>query len=390
MSGRITQAFGMQEFRSQLPGAFGGAAGLDADKRQALQKANQALIKTTKDLIAIEQDELRIIKEKNRLEQQSLDKLLGGDIQGFLDSQAAAAATSALATGSQSLINMFGATELAGAFKNIQQQQKAGVQTLGGVDIRTVAQAGAVAALGARGVNDPRSAAVLAGTTQAENEANRRIRDLAGGLSAIGENAATMAEMQVDTANINIKNAQMQFDASIQDAAGRFSRGGPVYASTGMFIPRGTDTVPAMLTPGEFVINRAAVNRGNNLQILKAINSGASAGAAQAMSSGGQVGYYQNGGQVTNGLSMDLITKLSESLRTFNTNLADNITKLQNTKFQIRLDTTNVNVNINSGGFLRRLKSEVKDELLKDVGNKIRNLKVNNDGRLEDAPGVVQ
>tara|TARA_B100000700_G_scaffold72640_1_gene81086 strand:+ start:2304 stop:9656 length:7353 start_codon:yes stop_codon:yes gene_type:complete len=390
MSGRITQAFGMQEFRSQLPGAFGGTAGLDADKRQALQKANQALIKTTQDLIAIEQDELRIIKEKNRLEQQSLDKLLGGDIQGFLDSQAAAAATSALATGSQSLINMFGATELAGAFKNIQQQQKAGVQTIGGIDIRTVAQAGATAALGARGVNDPRSAAVLAGTTQAENEANRRIRDLAGGLSAIGENAATMAEMQVDTANINIKNAQMQFDASIQDAAGRFSRGGPVYASTGMFIPRGTDTVPAMLTPGEFVINRAAVNRGNNLQILKAINSGASAGAAQAMSSGGQVGYYQNGGQVTNGLSMDLITKLSESLRTFNTNLADNITKLQNTKFQIRLDTTNVNVNINSGGFLRRLKSEVKDELLKDVGNKIRNLKVNNDGRLEDAPGVVQ
>ena len=31
----------------------------------------------------------------------------------------------------------------------------------------------------------------------------------------------------------------------------------PKYASTGMFVPRGTDTVPAMLTPGELVLNAA-------------------------------------------------------------------------------------------------------------------------------------
>jgi hypothetical protein len=36
--------------------------------------------------------------------------------------------------------------------------------------------------------------------------------------------------------------------------------------------PRGTDTVPAMLTPGEFVVNRQATQ--NNLSLLKAINSG--------------------------------------------------------------------------------------------------------------------
>lgn len=34
-----------------------------------------------------------------------------------------------------------------------------------------------------------------------------------------------------------------------------FSRGGLVYAASGAFIPRGTDTVPAMLTPGEAVID---------------------------------------------------------------------------------------------------------------------------------------
>jgi len=35
-----------------------------------------------------------------------------------------------------------------------------------------------------------------------------------------------------------------------------YASGGLVYASRGMFTPRGTDTVPAMLTPGEGVLDR--------------------------------------------------------------------------------------------------------------------------------------
>lgn len=38
------------------------------------------------------------------------------------------------------------------------------------------------------------------------------------------------------------------------------ANGGPIYAEDGRFVPRGTDTVPAMLTPGEFVMRRAAVD----------------------------------------------------------------------------------------------------------------------------------
>jgi hypothetical protein len=38
-----------------------------------------------------------------------------------------------------------------------------------------------------------------------------------------------------------------------------FSRGGMVYAAGGAFVPRGTDTVPAMLTPGELVVPRDMV-----------------------------------------------------------------------------------------------------------------------------------
>ena len=62
------------------------------------------------------------------------------------------------------------------------------------------------------------------------------------------------------------------------------NKGGPVYASNGMLIPyrpKGTDTVPAMLTPGEFVVNRTATQ-----QHLPAL---------QAMNQGGRVSYLANG-----------------------------------------------------------------------------------------------
>lgn len=68
--------------------------------------------------------------------------------------------------------------------------------------------------------------------------------------------------------------------------------GGVVYANDGMMVPyepRGTDTVPAMLTPGEFVINRESTAK--HLPLLKSINSG-------SFSNGGMVSYLQDGGTV--------------------------------------------------------------------------------------------
>lgn len=68
--------------------------------------------------------------------------------------------------------------------------------------------------------------------------------------------------------------------------------GGMIYASQGQLVnfePKGTDTVPAMLTPGEFVVNRQATQK--NLPLLKAINSGVG-----GYSQGGIV-YLQDGGQ---------------------------------------------------------------------------------------------
>jgi hypothetical protein len=71
------------------------------------------------------------------------------------------------------------------------------------------------------------------------------------------------------------------------------SRGGLVYRSVGgsIFKPRGTDTVPAMLTPGEFVVRKAAVDR-IGMRALTAMNSGDASAVYKA--TGGSVGYNKS------------------------------------------------------------------------------------------------
>ena len=94
------------------------------------------------------------------------------------------------------------------------------------------------------------------------------------------------------------------------------------------------------------------------------------------MNQGGQVGYYQNGDMVSGGMGASIL----EGLTAFNTAFAQNIANLQNTRFQIKLDTTNVNVNLNGGSFLNSMKEEVKTELLAEIGNQISSLKFNDSG----------
>jgi len=73
-------------------------------------------------------------------------------------------------------------------------------------------------------------------------------------------------------------------------AATPFANGGSI------FQPRGTDTVPAMLTPGEFVIKKSSVDQ-YGPSVMEAINNG---NAQVYAASGGRVGngvlYRQNGG----------------------------------------------------------------------------------------------
>lgn len=78
------------------------------------------------------------------------------------------------------------------------------------------------------------------------------------------------------------------------DTSRPYARGGPVYAARGFWVPRGSDTVPAMLTPGEFVISRPAVNR-IGASVLNGLNRGSVSSAAAA--AGGAVVILQVDGR---------------------------------------------------------------------------------------------
>ena len=83
------------------------------------------------------------------------------------------------------------------------------------------------------------------------------------------------------------RDKAVQRQRSELDSATAHNNGGLVYASHGMMVPKGTDTVPAMLTSGEFVVNRDSAQK--NLGLLNSINR----------SRGGVVpSYYQHGGAV--------------------------------------------------------------------------------------------
>ncbi|NDB59930.1 hypothetical protein EB001_16000 [bacterium] len=410
---QLINRFGGIETRRSQQGGLAGVGGTEADAiQQDLAKAQKDQVQTIRELIKLEEDELKIIGEKNKLEKESLESLIKGDIEKFFEQQSAVGATAAVATGNQQLMQAFGQEALGGAFADIQRQQEAGVQSIFGRQIGGVgglAEQAAGAALASRGIENPLMAQKLAGTTPEEEAAKARLRSLGGALAETGQAGAAMAEMQVATAELNIQQATVIMNDVMQrgnEAAARAqqienkpasayqSRGGMIYASNGIFIPRGTDTVPAMLTPGEFVVNRAAVNRGNNLQMLQAMNSGADSAVTAAMARGGVVQYLRRGNRNPvepmggmapaniGGFDAKTISDLSTALNNFNTELAKNITNLQNTKFQIKLDTNSINVNLNGGTFLSQMADSLKSQLLQYVGSVIGQYSNGSNGKL--------
>jgi len=85
------------------------------------------------------------------------------------------------------------------------------------------------------------------------------------------ENNLTVDEIRNDL----LRTIAKKLDADVLAATPK-STGGPIYASTGQLVnyqPKGTDTVPAMLTPGEFVIKKSSVDK-YGAGMLSAINAG--------------------------------------------------------------------------------------------------------------------
>lgn len=353
--------------------AFGGAEGVGRDTRGDLQKANTQLIEFTKQRISIIKEEIDIIRKKNQLEKDSIERLLGGDVEGFIRGQQAAGAASAVRSGNQSLVSMFSPAALGEAFKNAQEQNLAPQELM----------KFATAAARSVGVFDQRSAQVLSGNTAEVIAKQLEGRQLADVLGQQGAQMANLEKMNLTANEVIINATEMRFNNSLGQQIGRangLSRGGAVYASRGIFVPRGTDTVPAMLTPGEFVVNRNAVNKGNNLQILREINGGSN------LQGNSQTGYYSNGGAVGGiGISSDMVNMLSSSLIGF----SDAVRKLEQIKISVKIDPTNVNVNFNGTSFLATLRDDIKAELINEVRRQLPNLKQNMAGETTLNTGVL-
>ena len=411
--------------RGQAGPAFAGAAGVDEDKRQQLQDANKALVEFTRQRIGLIQEELAIAKQKNAAEKSALDSLLAGDIEGYLEQQQAAAAGAALRTGDASLASAFGAGALGAGLKTLEGQ---------GLSGKEMERASSLA-LGGVGISDPRAAQVMAGTTAEEEALKAEGRELSQVLGEGAQMGADLKEMQVKAANVVIEAQKIEMGSLTGGAAGATGmwRGGPVYANRGMFIPRGTDTVPAMLTPGEFVVNRSAVQRGNNLALLMAMNGGGMGlgsagglGGAVGMSRGGMV-YMADGGLLGKlkeaygaagsavvGTGGDLSNMLQSGLGTivdgigsaftapvdglkslFEDSLGgkvfgmfeETVGKLMDFQLSVKVDPTNVNVNFNGANFLEGLRDDIKRELLEKVKEELSQGKFNESGEFQSKPG---
>jgi hypothetical protein len=380
VSQQIADKFQVQSTQAMSgAGTFAGAEGVDKDRRKELQSANKALIEFTKQRIGMLKEELAIVQKKNAAEKSALDKLISGDIEGFIEGQAAAGAGAALRTGDAGLAGLFGAGALGAGFKTLAGQGLSGGQMTRAAGMT----------LGAVGIQDPRSAQVLAGTTAEAEAIKAQGRELSQSLGAQAQQMADMESMNVTAAEVKIDAANVAFEQTMQskvaqqdraEAMGR-ARGGLIYASRGVFVPRGTDTVPAMLTPGEFVVNRASVNRGNNLQILRAMNSKGPAGnqpsTGAGMAAGGQVGYYALGDLVKQIGSV--FSDAGSSLTNVFASFESAVQTLQGMTFQHNVGPVTATVDFLN---LPNLKEDIKREVLDAVAGNLSKKPVLSDSDL--------
>ena len=352
-------------------GAFGGVAGVDRDRRPELKEANQALLTITKQGIEQRKQELELIKKKNQAEKDALNSLLGGDVESFFDQAIGAAAGSALRTGDAAAASLFGAGALG---KGLQGLQGTGLSDAENLRASRLA-------FGAFGLGDD-AARTFSGTTTEEERIKSEGRELAQLQSELADQSVELEEMTVTATTVVISAANLKMQ-EISDQVQRaqsiagFNRGGVVYANRGMFIPRGTDTVPAMLTPGEFVVNRAAVQRGNNLQILRSMNSNsAPIQATQALSSGGPVRYRANGSTGPEGPGGIDFSKFEEMVNKFQ-EVTDKLGNVNIKHMFEKLGTLDINHMFNGN-----MQQAFKDEILAEAGNMMSRSKFNSDGSI--------
>jgi TP901 family phage tail tape measure protein len=182
----------------------------------------------------------------------------------------------------------------------------------------------------------------------------------------------------------------------------KYNRGGMVYAANGQYInakPIGTDTVPAMLTPGEFVVNRKATQE--NFALLKSINDGAK---ASTYSRGGPV-YLEDGGITpnnkprnqnstqSNNISSEaqkFLTTFSSKIDSFGKYVQDlsNI-KLPN-KIEINIVAQPIEVRITGAAALEGMSEGIRNMVVSEVNQKMSKIWGQTDGAIGNNPATAQ
>jgi len=381
-----------QQQVQRATGGFRDVEGVDADRIKETNSAIQSLTGFIQSQIQATKEQIAVIERRNKQEQDSINSLLKGDISGFIEGQGATGAASALRSGDAELASMFSPAAQAAALEQLKSE---------GADTATLQRAGEIAASSV-GL-DARAGQVLTGTTDELNELKATGQALAQAGAEVSQMAADSAAMEIAQAEMAIENANLIFKQSM-DESGRaqeraevnipgLRKGGTVYANRGIFVPRGTDTVPAMLTPGEFVVNRAAVQRGNNLQILRAMNSSgqtvnAGANSAANLSGGGSVGYYALGDVVQNlgGIFGQALPNLENIFKTF----TDAVQTLSTTQIGVTVSKPiDVNVRLLNDNILSVIDTMIKDVVLDTVAQEIPKYKSTGSGQTTKSESLL-
>lgn len=356
------------------------------EQRERLKTQQEALINAARANIEIRKKEIEIIKQKNRLEQDAIKSLAQGDIEGFFNNIQSSAATDALAAGDDSILRQLGPRAIAGAVENLQSMAGAGITEFNGRSVNELVRQGNMAmATSTLGANSSVAQSVANQNTQIST-AESDIRKSAEVLGTIGD-------QQYGDANIEFMHSTQTFDKAVsefkvaiskiqvdvtkekRDIGMAMATAPLVFASGGsVFKPRGSDTVPAMLTPGEFVVRRSAVNK-IGVSTLNRINKG-------YYNKGGVVG---GGSEVYNQAGFEqfnvAVQMFKESVSIFKDAisigsdvkaLSDEISKLResfmdfaNTNMSVQLNPTSVQVNISD------LTNSMRKELSESAQNAI-------------------
>ena len=188
----------------------------NADLVAKSQEQLNATIEYSRTRIALYKEELDIVRKKNQAEKDSLDSLLSGDVESFIQGQQQAAAASALRSGDATAASLFSSKALGGALKDLRDQGVSGDQ---------LERASSIA-LSSAGIQDQQAAQVLAGTTDEEKAIMAGVESEAQTLREAGAAKEAIASEQLATAKLGetqAVNALAEAQANAAKAAATFA-----------------------------------------------------------------------------------------------------------------------------------------------------------------------